>query len=140
MERQDFINGLRELAAIYEQKPWLEVPYISTAWIFTHDAETFVQQIAAFGSGAKKYNGEDIEFIPNIILDLKINCKREQICERRVVATKHVPEKVIPAQVIPAHDKEVVEWECRPVLATKKQTAESKEPPLLAANALVEAF
>ncbi len=125
MDRQDFINGLRQLADIYEQKPWLEVPYIPTMWIFTHDADTFIQQIAAFGSGAKKYVGEDIEFIPNVLLDLKVNCKREQICERKVIGKKRVPEKHIPAQVIPEHEEEIVEWECRPVLSAKQAAAES---------------
>ena len=131
MERQDFIDGLRELADIYERKPWLEVPYSSTMWIFTHEAETFVQQIAAFGNGAKKYVGEDIEFIPNIILDLKVNCKREQICERKVIGKKLVQEKHIAAQVIPEHEEEIVEWECRPVLAAAKAKAQSMEPALL---------
>jgi hypothetical protein len=126
MERQDFIDGLRELANIYEQKPWLEVPYQSTMWIFTQDAPTFIQQIAAFGSGAKKYSGEDIEFIPNVLLDLKVNCKREQICERKVVGKKLVPEQYHPAHTTPAHEEEIVEWECRPVLAAAKAKVESQ--------------
>lgn len=131
MERQDFIAGLRELADVYERCPWLEVPYQSTMWIFTQDAPTFVQQISAFGSGAKKYNGDSIEFTPNVLLDLKINCKREQICERKVVGTRNVPEKIVPAQVIPAHIEEIVEWECRPVLAAKKPTVQNMEPSML---------
>lgn len=119
MERQDFIRGLRELADIYEQKPQLEVPYMSTWWIFTFNAESFVRQISAFGSGVKKYLGEDVEFTPHVQLALKISCKRAQVCTRRVVGTRLVPEKVLPEQIIPAHEEEIVEWDCGPLLAVK---------------------
>ena len=134
MERQDFIEGLRQLADIYDRNPQLDVPsYLPTWWIFTFDAETFVRQIGAFGSGAKKYDGEDIQFIPNVLLDLKIQCKREKICERRVVARRMVPEKRIPETVIPAHEEEVVEWDCRPVLAAAKAPVQiNTEPDLIA--------
>jgi hypothetical protein len=128
MTREDFIGGLRQLAAIYERNPVLEVPIMNNLWIFTYTAEDFVRNIAAFGNGAKKYEGEDIEFIADTILPVKVNCKREKICERKVVGVRHVPEVTRPAVLIPAHDEEIIEWDCRPVLAAAKARAAATSP------------
>lgn len=46
------------------------------------------------------------------------------ICERKVVGKKIIPQQYIPARVIEAHEEEIVEWECRPILAARKATAE----------------
>ena len=37
---------------------------------------------------------------------------RDSVCTRNVVGTRHVP-----AEVIPAHDEEIVEWDCGSLLA-----------------------
>ena len=47
---------------------------------------------------------------------------RENVCVKKVVGTKEVPEKVEPSyytpeKVIPAHTEEIVEWDCGSVLA-----------------------
>lgn len=43
---------------------------------------------------------------------LDFNWPRREVCTRRVVGTEDVPE-----QVTPAHTREIVEWDCHPLLA-----------------------
>lgn len=41
---------------------------------------------------------------------ISYNVKREAVCKKKVTGTRHVEEHVTPA-----HDEEIVEWECEPV-------------------------
>lgn len=41
----------------------------------------------------------------------QVLCDRDTVCKRRVVGTKHIPERIVPA-----HTEEVVEWDCKPIL------------------------
>lgn len=121
MERSDFIAALRKMLDVYERNPDLPAPYPNVSWIFTFEAEDFIKAVQAFGSGMKRFDGDDLEFHPDPCADLiRVNCKREQICERKVVGKRLVPEKVIPAQTIPAHEEEIVEWDCKPILAKRR--------------------
>jgi hypothetical protein len=126
MTRTDYINALRRIADVYQVNPDLEAPaYIPASWVFAATPEAFIRYVRAFGGGGKEFKGEDLEFTPEYCGDIiKINCKREQICERKVVGSRHVPEKIIPAQIVPAHEEEIVEWDCKPILARRPVTVD----------------
>jgi hypothetical protein len=78
-----------------------------------YDAEKCKQQILSIGGFKKVFGIIDAEFhVPVGEYTIKYYTRRDNICERKVVGMKQVPEKVIPARVIPAHQEEIVEWEC----------------------------
>lgn len=128
MTNREYAQCLRRIAVVYEDNPDIKQPYEgvdSPWWIFTWNAEDFARTVLAFGKGNKRFGNDELLFIPDVGLQLQMRCQRDQVCDRKVVGTRHVPEKVIPAQVIPAHEEDIVEWDCKPILA--KRTA----PPLV---------
>lgn len=126
MNRQDYINALRRVADVLEAHPELDREiYPSSAWVFCNDPAKFAAYVRAFGAGGKEFRDEDLEFRPEYCGEVfAVNCKREQICERKVIGRRQVPERRIPEQVIPAHEEDIVEWDCKPVLARRPMTVE----------------
>ena len=121
MNRKDYTAALRRVADVLDAHPELDHEiYPSAAWVFCHEPADFVRYVRAFGAGGKEFKGEDLEFAPEYCGEVfRVNCKREQICERKVVGRRQVPERRIPEQVIPAHEEDIVEWDCKPVLAKR---------------------
>lgn len=61
---------------------------------------------------------------------LEVNARREQVCERVVVDTREITEEVPDPEALAAvptvtvtRTEEVVEWQCRPLLAAEAVTA-----------------
>jgi hypothetical protein len=57
---------------------------------------------------------------------LQFSVDREAVCQRKVVGTRTIPEQVIPSEyvaerVIPAHEEEIVVWDCEPVLKPQSE-------------------
>lgn len=125
MTNREYADCLRRIADVYARNPDIKQPYAGVdcpMWVFCWDAETFARTVAAFGNGNKAFGDDEVLFKPDVGLDLQIRCQRDQVCERKVVGARHVPEKIIPAvaaQIIPAHEEEIVEWDCKPILAKK---------------------
>ena len=130
-EREQFIQGLRELADVYENSPELPVPSCSsTLYLFLRESDGDVKQLlgdyARMLKPVKKCTIGDSHFgIRRTFgkIDLDVLSDRALVCERRVISTEHIPEKVIPEHVIPARDAEIVEWVC-PQLLVQEETAE----------------
>lgn len=121
--REDYIAGLRQLADYLEERPDVPVPISEKHYAFVHDEDTFRKAARSMGSAKKDFDINYAmlrrDFAGGIHYEL--NIARERVCERRVVATKAVPE-----QVIPAHEVEVVEWDCKePLLAHDSAPVES---------------
>lgn len=122
MTNQEYAEGLRELARIYDENPLMPQPS-GDFYIFCHGArELFTHAIRAFGAGDKRQSlsGEELIFKPtDIILPVQIWVHKEVVCTRRVVGERTVPELIIPAspeRVVPEHKEEIVEWDCGPFL------------------------
>lgn len=115
---------LRALADIYEQNPEIPAPYDMreghTDFVFCHDRDVFAAAIKAFGAGEKKFTSDRVEFLPASFPNLIVSCERNKVCERVVIGTRHVAEKVIPERVIPAYTEEIVEWQCKPFLESEE--------------------
>lgn len=114
--QQEFIEGLRELAAWYENHPNAPVPNSYAMDMTVTNFTAKPEEIRAIGKGVKDY--DDVWFryiVTGERFKLQFLEYRSQVCTKKVVGTKLVPEQVIEAceaQVIPAHEEEVFEWEC----------------------------
>lgn len=76
------------------------------------EAKTAVE---ATGPGAKSDGVSTIVFTPQLLKGVaNIHIWKEEVCKRVVTGKKHIEELVIPA-----HDEEIVEWECGSLLKEK---------------------
>lgn len=122
MKREDFVRDLRALADFYEQNLLVPVPTNEAqfnAWLHGDDAAEKLAEIArTIGPVEKHYFGQYFTLRKCFgAVQLDFNTLREQVCQRKVVGTKHVEEEVIPA-----HEEEIVEWDCsEPILAKGKE-------------------
>lgn len=114
--RQQRIEDARSLLTWIESHPDVPLPQ-ELEWsgltIVTLDTkDEAVALIKALGSCEKVWNDDMFSIMKTFgALKLKAIFWRQQICERVVVGSEEVPEKVIPASV-----RELVEWRCEPLL------------------------
>jgi len=118
------VEFLRLLADFYEQHPDVPLPLhlgFEFLNVYLHDnPKAVLASIGSFEKGA-----EDDYFIAKKKLgsyELVFKAKRDQVCERKVVGKRIIPAHVIPAEFkeetfVPEHEEEIVEWDCKPVLA-----------------------
>jgi hypothetical protein len=132
--REEFIQGMRDLASWFEDNPEIPIPsyrqVVIENWVWggenDEDGESAKQELlrlmgAGEGPWVKDYTGSYLEvrreFGPCRYV-LTVN--REEVCTKRVVGTKTVKRRD-PALVeqVPIIDVEedVVEWDCHPLLA-----------------------
>jgi len=126
---------LRALADIYEAHPEIAQPHDFTGFgigmpIYCHDKETFAETVKAFGAGSKGSNKETIWFVPTAIPLVRVTSWHSKVCERVVVGTREIPERVVPATegyVVPARTEEIVEYRCAPFLKTEEPTVDTED-------------
>lgn len=86
------------------------------------------EEYKAAGAGDKVFANDlvnyNVELIPNK-LTLNFITSRGNVCKKRVVGTKEVPEEYIAGtagRIIPAHTEEVFEWDCPESLLKAKES------------------
>jgi hypothetical protein len=116
-ERQEFAQGLRDMADWYEVHPEITLPFKEFMNYTMNTKEDAQIVMRAMGSCVKTYDdsifGLEKHFGP---IKARFVFMRNEVCERKVVGTKIVPEKFTPAKTEPEHEVEIVEWECVPIL------------------------
>jgi hypothetical protein len=129
MTNEELVSSLRELADFYEQHPTLPVPYDlenpSGMFVFFYGIEdSFKQVLKEIGSFKKEFGNpspEDFCAIKQVgSLKLRLHTKRETVCTPRVVGKRVIKRHVIPEQIVEAHEEEIVEWDCEPVMAEER--------------------
>lgn len=114
---------LRELADFYESRPGLPRP---TLWGWRAEGDVNLDKkkakdiLRTLGAFEKKYTGDQFDAIVTLPSGGKLvfTTPREAICRKVVVGKKFVPEEYIPGKIEPAHEVEIVEWQCdEPILA-----------------------
>lgn len=102
--REEFIQGLRDLASFLESNDSLPVPYCYTVGAFVEDGQPFKEAARSIGAARKifddTYMSLNRTFGP---VSYEVSIRREKVCERRVVGYEDVP----------ARRREIVEWECK---------------------------
>lgn len=112
--------GLRELADWIEAHPEVQLPEASVA-VYAEDRKEIAAKIMrALSPCEKDYDGDMFhlkrKFGP---IELRFVFLRDAVCTPRVVGKRMVKEHIrpgIPERVIPAHEENVVEWDCEPTL------------------------
>jgi hypothetical protein len=116
-ERIAYVKALRDLANLLESESDIPVPFSQQFYHYTADKEAFKAGVRAIGSRGRKVMTDDqwanyvVEMGP---LEYRLFIDRKTVCERKVIGTKQVEEKVVPA-----HLEEIVEWECEPWMEAK---------------------
>jgi hypothetical protein len=143
MTGQEFAKLLGQLASLYRQCPELPVPvWGSTFGLYKSGlSKDQMQAVAKAFPRVKKSFTQDEATIQHVMyvpgtktadrekwetpkIRLEFSCAREEVCIRKVVGTKTVPARVVPERVEPEHEEEIVEWECKPILAPEAAVAE----------------
>ncbi len=118
--RQQQIDQVRELLTWLEDNPDVPMPYglaDGTFNLFIHNKDKFMKCAKLMGQCKKVPDKNFYTLRKNFgTINLDLNAYHNEICERVVVGTEEIPEKIIPEQVIPASTKEIVEWRCPSIL------------------------
>jgi hypothetical protein len=127
MTHKEYADSLRLIADWVEVHPEIPVPSNEAIKIFAAGDKDRLKLCArALGDSEKIHSLEFNLFTLRkrfgcLYVDVIIS--RSAVCKRIVKGTKPVPEVTIPAkpeQVIPAHEEEIVEWDCsEPLLDTE---------------------
>jgi len=114
MTREEFINGLREVARFLERHPEMPTPTCPLTVNVFVDTKEELAALARFGPWQKKGDDNYFYFTRDIgALSYDVNINRKKICHRVVVGTE-----VVPAQ--PEKIVEKVQWVCvEPLLAVQ---------------------
>lgn len=127
--RKQSIDSLRLLATFLEKHPEMPLPMEISPWhylsLFPDTLKEFQTIARAFGSFDKGVNGtadELFEISRRVgAIRIKVFANRNEVCQRIVVGVERVPTEVVPEKIVPAHDREIVRWECSPLLADATQ-------------------
>lgn len=125
---------LRHVADLVDEHPALPVPTVHEAMVswrlyeWEHDRP--LREVAADirrtigGTWAKSSSDHSFNLTTKVDdVDYVIFVEREQVCTRRVVGTETVTIPAVEAQPERTEEREVVEWDCAPVLATERVSA-----------------
>lgn len=131
MTHAEYADSLRKIAAWFEAHPEVKLPHDAhEVNLFNiHTREEMEKTARIFGSCEKEYTDTGLFMLKKKFgqITLRAVAHRDQVCKRKVVGAKLVPE-----QVIPAHNVDVVEWECfeTPLLAATASTASTAIIPI----------
>ena len=112
-EQQAWLDGLRAMADWFEQHPeWIDESYPAWVNIYPSSKANLARLTKDLGR-VEKIHDENLFYVRRRFGPHQIdgNVMRQEVCRRVVTGTKQIPERVVPA-----HEEEVVEWECSPSL------------------------
>jgi hypothetical protein len=129
--REDFINGLIELAEFYRERPELELPYRAELNIFARKAEDLPRIAKLFGTCKKEVLGDSYFVLSRKfgLLTLEALWGREQVCERVVVGQETVEEEVPVVYEKRTVTRDRIRWDCpKGVLAPETPKVDAGTP------------
>ena len=124
MTHQEYAEGLRKFAVWVEQHTELALPSSNIENFVMDTKEEAAALVRALGSCQKEYSDWSLtikkDFGP---ITLRAVFRRNNVCRRVVVGSETIPAKFIEAYVEPARTKEIVKWECDPILEPTSEPA-----------------
>jgi hypothetical protein len=113
-ERNEYVQGLRELADFIEAHPDAPLPFVGAHNAFVDDKTRLGAIVRACGGRWEKSATEDYFYIRRTFAaghTYEVNVSREQVCRKVVTGTR-----IEPAQ--PEREVETYKWVCEePLLA-----------------------
>jgi hypothetical protein len=118
VEHNEYAAGLRLLADWLEAHPEIPLPTYHINNYNLDTKEQAAELVRAFGSCKKKYS-DDMFYVSKQfgVLNYEFSFYRSGVCTPRVVGVETIPAMFVEAHTIPARTKEIVEWDCEPILA-----------------------
>ena len=119
-EREEFIQGLRDLADWYENSTEVKAPWYHGVSIYLTDKDE-ARAVAKSSEGGidKIYMDGDLTLRKEFgsIIRFSARADRKDVCTAKVVGTEEVE---VPDYSVPTPTKkevrEIIEWECDPLL------------------------
>lgn len=123
-DHEAYAAGLREMADWIEANPSIPLPE-SKIINYAVDSKEHAEAIARSGGKCRKvYSGDYFNLYKDFgVIELNHFFYRKAVCERKVVGVETIPARFVEAHIIEAHTKEIVEWECIPILAAETEAA-----------------
>lgn len=126
--REAYILRLERTANLLKQNPEIPAPSVGTYGVMWHlytweheDVRAVAATIRRLLGGKWDKKADEgrgrMEFTHD---DYKITVDREAVCTRRIVATEKVTLPAVKAQPARTVEREVVEWDCEPLLAARE--------------------
>lgn len=109
----ELIKGLRDFADFLEGFEHFPIIHYPPTYMF-FDKKEFISLSHHIGNVKKDFS-DDYAILQKHFgpITLELNTLRSNVCTKRVVGVEDVPEVVIPA-----HQKDIIEWDCEPLLST----------------------
>jgi hypothetical protein len=126
MTHKQYADSLRQIADWYESHAEIPLPHDANEFgLFTiHTLDGMETLARAFGACEKDYTEGFFKLKKGFgEIVFTAYASRDQICKRKVVGTREVPETIIPART-----EEIVEWECFDTPLLKSETKLLPEP------------
>jgi len=126
MTNQEFADSLRLIADFYAEHLDFPQPEDKIS-LYVIDRESLQAVIREFGDCQKRFN-QDLLYVSRSFgrIRLEATVLKRFVCSSRVTGKRHVEEATIPA-----HDEDIVEWDCGPLLAL---VSSERRPPTEALN------
>ena len=114
LTRAEYVAGVRRFADWMEAHPEVPAPpYVTVfAWGHLHSATQAATLLRALGHADKEWQDNYLVIVHDFGgIELRAVFTRSNVCTRRVIGTEEVAERLLPA-----HTREIVEWDCLPIL------------------------
>lgn len=125
LQREEYCAGLEALAQFLRTNPQCKLPEQVNFIEYTWHKERVVEFAKTAGHVEKDYGEYYVAVLKHFgPINYGVRISRENVCERVVVGTKTIPGReayIVPAE--PAHEEEIVKWECTPLLALGEEKA-----------------
>lgn len=126
MQRDTFIQALRDVADWFEATPCAPVPDGLDIAVYDTDVVALADIARTDGVFDKRYFGSLFELSRTFAdesyerVKVAFNSSRDKVCTKRVVGTKMVTVPAVEAAPEREVEQEIVEWDCIPLLAASK--------------------
>ena len=126
MTHQKYAQSLRMIADWFEAHPEIGLPHDAQSFRYfpAVTREQFAIVAKALGSCQKVFDDDTLIELHRTFgaITFQAIAMRKNVCTRRVVGVKTIPERIIEAHTERERKEEIVEWDCdEPLLAETRE-------------------
>lgn len=127
---KEYVEGLRQLASWYEAHPEIDTPDKTIDVYSLNTKEEAAACLKALVPCKKEYEGTMFRLSKEFgSINLRFIFYRQAVCTARVIGQRHIeaytkPAQLLPAEHVDAHDEDIIEWDCGPIIVPEGQGSE----------------